>query len=321
MNTFFNQYEGSEKRVYFILNSSQPGLRVNINERWNRVVRASKAKIISKISNKYIDAYILSESSLFVRNDRILMITCGRTILIRAVIEILGIVGKKSVALVLYERKNSLFPSEQPSSFEDDLISMKQLFPGKSCRLGSAGYDHLHLFYSSANTPSISNITLKLFMHELDPYVMELFSRTNSYTAVQIGNITGLNRICPEMITDSYLFSPPGYSLNGISETNYFTVHVTPQPYGSYASFETDIADHRFFNVIHEVISIFKPEKFSFVLQTGMIDNYFLLDSIVENQIKGYNIIEKNRYEFDCYCAACFINYVRISKGGYFYEH
>ncbi|MEZ6189114.1 MAG: hypothetical protein R3F62_29460 [Planctomycetota bacterium] len=43
---------------------------------WERVVEAARAQILSQISTSQCDAYLLSESSLFVYDDRFALITC-----------------------------------------------------------------------------------------------------------------------------------------------------------------------------------------------------------------------------------------------------
>lgn len=86
----------------------------------------------------------------------------------------------------------------------------------------------------------------------------------------------------PEMKMDDFLFSPSGYSMNGImkedmvkkldsSETlespekgrdpSFVTIHVTPQPSCSYASFETNSLSASI-QLIRQVLEIFNPEKF-----------------------------------------------------------
>ena len=100
MGATANNFEGPEKKLEVILFSPQFGIRNNDDGRWDNIVQASQADIISKKSTEHLDAYILSESSLFVWNDRILIITCGKTTLIAAIPKILEVVDRKEIALV-----------------------------------------------------------------------------------------------------------------------------------------------------------------------------------------------------------------------------
>ena len=81
----------------------------------------------------------------------------------------------------------------------------------------------------------------------------------------------------PDARIDSYLFTPCGYSANGVvptpgdgESTNYWTVHVTPEPQCSYASFETNVptkhAGRDTVEVVQQVVRIFKPGRFSVTL-------------------------------------------------------
>ena len=78
----------------------------------------------------------------------------------------------------------------------------------------------------------------------------------------------------PDARIDAYLFTPCGFSANGVipgpASTHYFTVHVTPEPHCSYASFETNVPSQQTgretAEVIEQVVSIFKPGRFSVTL-------------------------------------------------------
>lgn len=86
----------------------------------------------------------------------------------------------------------------------------------------------------------------------------------------------------PDARIDSYLFTPCGFSANGVipapapargkasSTTHYFTVHVTPEPHCSYASFETNVPSRQTgratAEVVERVVNIFKPGRFSVTL-------------------------------------------------------
>ncbi|KAI5280733.1 spermidine resistance protein, partial [Ascosphaera aggregata] len=78
----------------------------------------------------------------------------------------------------------------------------------------------------------------------------------------------------PEARVDAYLFTPCGFSANGVvpapdnkSGTHYFTVHVTPEPHCSYASFETNVPrgqnGRETHDIIEHVVGIFKPGRFT----------------------------------------------------------
>jgi S-adenosylmethionine decarboxylase len=56
----------------------------------------------------------------------------------------------------------------------------------------------------------------------------------------------------------------------GSDATHYFTVHVTPEPQCSYASFETNVPAHQCgretSDIVDHVVGIFKPGRFSVTL-------------------------------------------------------
>ena len=71
---------------------------------------------------------------------------------------------------------------------------------------------------------------------------------------------------------DDYLFEPSGYSLNALRDDSYWTLHVTPERDGSYASFETNVAlGAELDSVASRLLEIFKPRSFDLVRfdQTG----------------------------------------------------
>jgi len=62
-------FEGPEKRleIDFKPNPSKPrGLRMFSREQWQEMLNFSSCTIISQMSNEFCDAYVLSESSLFI---------------------------------------------------------------------------------------------------------------------------------------------------------------------------------------------------------------------------------------------------------------
>lgn len=88
--------------------------------------------------------------------------------------------------------------------------------------------------------------TVEILMTDLNPEAMKLFYQNNDEPTGIIGGkrvdeTTGIGNIYPTAKVDSFLFEPCGYSANGLWDGAYFTIHVTPEPECSYASFETNI--------------------------------------------------------------------------------
>lgn len=61
------------------------GLRTLCRSDLDRICAKARCTILSGVSNRYLDAYVLSESSLFVYPNMIVLKTCGTTTLLRCV--------------------------------------------------------------------------------------------------------------------------------------------------------------------------------------------------------------------------------------------
>jgi len=74
----------------------------------------AKCTIISHASNEYFDAYVLSESSLFVYPFKIMIKTCGTTTLLHCVPKLLEFASEcgLQVEFVMFLSKELSIPSE-----------------------------------------------------------------------------------------------------------------------------------------------------------------------------------------------------------------
>lgn len=123
----------------------------------------------------------------------------------------------------------------------------------------------------------------------------------------------------PDARIDAYMFNPCGFSANGVipaptgedgeKSTHYFTVHVTPEPQCSYASFETNVPGgqngRETWEVIEQVVGIFKPGHFSITLfeAKGISSDGKPVagrDKRVE-KMKGYRRIDRIVHDFEDY--------------------
>ncbi|KAF9916502.1 spermidine resistance protein [Lobosporangium transversale] len=105
-------------------------------------------------------------------------------------------------------------------------------------------------FASSASSVSYlypsHDQTVEILMTNLNPEAMKRFYQRPDDVPGTVGGVrvdqeTGLAGLFPQAQLDSYLFTPCGYSANAMQDGNYYTIHVTPEPVCSYASFETNI--------------------------------------------------------------------------------
>ena len=259
-NRFF---EGTEKKVELVVSTDAPDLRSLGDARWREIVEACGAAVLSRMRTERCDAYLLSESSLFVFEHRVLMITCGRTRLVDAVAEMLADVAASDVRLLVFERKNEVFPHRQPTSFYDDASALNELIPGTALRFGNETEHHLHLFHYGHAPDDEDDVTLEVLMYDLDRAAAALFEQDGLPEA----RLEAMRGVLPGFQLEDHLFEPSGYSLNAVKGESYGTVHVTPQEHGSFASFETNMPlDGDASSPCASVLEIFKPRVFDVVL-------------------------------------------------------
>jgi S-adenosylmethionine decarboxylase len=301
-------FEGPEKKVEIVMKGEGPSLRTYTKEFWTEVVKLARAQILSHVSNEYCDAYLLSESSLFVFDRRVLMITCGNTTLAHATLRIVERIGLEKIGTVIYERKNQLFPEYQPSNFYDDVRLLRKLIPGKSYRFGKEDEHHIYLFHLDRGyAPLKGDATLEILMHGIDPESASAFIKGEKHNLEFIRKQTGIHKIFPNFKVDDYLFEPMGYSLNAIRGENYYTVHVTPQPIGSYVSFETNLIENDDIEKpLSRVLEIFKPLSFDVLT--------FSTEQKLPSVEKLYSLRRKVRSELECGYAVEFGSYYRPTQ-------
>lgn len=289
------QFEGPEKKFEIIVDPSHPSLRALGRPYWESIVKIAGAEILSVCSNSQIDAYLLSESSLFVMKDRAVMITCGQTRLADAAIEVLKEIPREKVASFIFERKNENFPEKQYSCFEKDVKKLQQWVPGKSYSFGTLGERFVSLFHLDREyCPLEDDQTLEILMHDISEPAKALFSLKSGHSQKTIRSRSGLDCLFPGFEIDDHCFHPEGYSLNAIKDGCYYTIHVTPQAHGSYASFETNFKTdlESLDRTIANILEIFQPRDFDVVS--------FRKNSEYETLKKSYNICHHSAQHLSC---------------------
>ncbi|WP_133406668.1 adenosylmethionine decarboxylase [Parashewanella tropica] len=261
-------FEGSEKKVEVVMTSNSDSLRSFDKGFWEKLVSLSNAEILSSIHNEQCDAYILSESSLFVWHDRFLMLTCGNSTLVNSIIGFLDAVNLDDIQSVKYQRHKEYHAHLQVSRFTDDAEKLKTVLNGKAYRVGHLDSHHHYVFhYQKSNEIKVSAVT-ELLMYHLSGEVAN-YLRSPNQTKEAINRLLKLDAWFSDFMIGEHLFKPFGYSVNGIAGDKYFTFHITPQESGSYLSFETNInlAEQQP-RLLIGLLDIFKPGCWD-VIQTN----------------------------------------------------
>lgn len=298
-------FEGPEKtmEVVFRPTAGQAGgLRNLSRSQLDTLCTLAKCTILSQITNQHIDAYVLSESSLFVYKHRFIMKTCGTTTLLRCLGTLLQFADELGMELtwVGYSRKNLLFPNAQlwPHSNFGDEIKYLNTHEKLQDRLRGAGHilgpitgDHWFVYVADHDPstvsvpPSIGSAqagesefavppppapsterTINMMMFDMAPEVRQIFFQKTCSSGREMTQKSGICQLVPGATIDETAFNPCGYSMNAILHDAYSTIHITPEPECSYGSFETNTCLRSYDAMVRNVLSVFRPKRFVLTL-------------------------------------------------------
>lgn len=278
-------FEGVEKllEIWFSCDSNKHSadLRKIPRKQLDALMQIVRCEIISFTRNEQIDAYVLSESSMFISKRRFILKTCGTTTPLLCLEQLLILAeqyaGFTEVEDLFYSRKNYKRPDLQITPhkhFDQEVTLLDSLFPhGAAYCLGAINRDCWYLYTLNPipkrnERPALSldepDQTLEILMTDLDPEIMAIFTKEECLNATEATKKSGIDKIIPNMNIDDYLFEPCGYSMNGVTKNGcYMTIHVTPEQEFSYVSFETNVPSNSYKDIIIKVLDTFQPGKFT----------------------------------------------------------
>lgn len=281
-------FEGYEKRLEITFSEASlfvdphgHGLRALARSQIDSVLEPAKCTIVSQLSNKDFDSYVLSESSLFVYPYKMILKTCGTTRLLLSIPVILNLAAELSlsVASVKYSRGSFIFPEAQSAphrSFSEEVAVLNQFFGslssgGNAYVIGNPAVPNRnwHVYYATEK-PEQPMVTLEMCMTGLSSERAAIFFKNSALghtsSAEEMTKRSGICDIIPEMQICDFEFDPCGYSMNGICSQALSTIHVTPEDGFSYASYEAmgfEPSGISYGNLIERVLRCFEPLNFS----------------------------------------------------------
>ncbi|WWD17507.1 S-adenosylmethionine decarboxylase proenzyme [Kwoniella shandongensis] len=205
------------------------GLRRVPREVWEEMLDIVKCKVLSVVEGEELDAYLLSESSLFVAPHLLILKTCGTTLNLLGLYRIIEIAraycGYTNVWRCFYSRKSFFFPERQHGphrDWRDEVDFLDKVFgtAGAAYTVGPMNRDHWLLYLTSPNTqprlpydsklpssliaapPSSSppaailptkyqDTTLEILMSYMDPKARAPFFHTEEQTSSTPGHELG----------------------------------------------------------------------------------------------------------------------------------
>ena len=131
-------FEGPEKllEIWFFQSENDipshcdsEGLRAIPLKKWQEILDLVSCKILSMKSSDYMDAYLLSESSLFVFPHKMILKTCGTTTTLACLDTLFATVEKyvtkngsfasKNVEKIFYSRRSFMVPEKHKHVHRD----------------------------------------------------------------------------------------------------------------------------------------------------------------------------------------------------------
>lgn len=295
------------------------GLRRLERQDLDRLCARARCTILSCVSNQYLDAYVLSESSLFVYPHLLVLKTCGTTTLLRCIGVLIDLARRLELEIdwVGYSRKNFSFPVDQAfphQSFHqelDYLYSHRNLcerLDGNGYTLGPVTSDHWFVFVADqtirVNPDTDTDRVLNLMMFDVDPDIARVFyfeqygKRDNETKDEETTRISremttrsGIDALCPGSIIDARAFEPCGYSMNAILFRSYSTIHITPESGSSYASFETNQKVASYKSLINNVVRTFRPKRFVMTLMADELGLHEMRENPLTESASGSRIV------------------------------
>ena len=336
-------FEGFEKRLEIEFQPAPVfrdpegrGLRALTRPELDTMLRAAECTIVAQLSNAELDSYVLSESSLFIYPQLMVIKTCGTTQLLNALPVLLEATARLSlkVSRVKYTRGTFMFPAVQPyphGSFTEEVRYLEKFFGtlgggGKAYIMGGQGkFPNWHI-YTAAERGVMStaeedeSYTLEMCMTKLDrDSASQFFKSPCVDTGADMTKAAKIDTILPESCISDFAFDPCGYSMNGIEGGAHSTIHVTPEDGHSYASFEAMGYNPRQVDLpslVEKVVAVFKPAVFAMSVHVNDLKKASLTSGSWGASIcpRGYICDGTSRQELPCGGALVF-NTFKIVKG------
>ncbi|CAK5090346.1 unnamed protein product [Meloidogyne enterolobii] len=339
-----NFFEGAEKllEIWFFGKEKNSSLRKIPKNELDRLMDIAGCKILQVLRTEQIDSYLLSESSLFVSDRRLILKTCGQTrplLVISELLKLAQIYGRMDIVTNVYYSRKNFFCPQLHATFDEEISLLDGFFEGGTAYcMGPLNQDRWYLYtltssppkaIIAAHQPKLPDHTLELQMTGIPADVLRIYSWAECPNgAAECTKRSGILDLLPrETLIQDELFKPVGYSMNGvIDHDEYVTIHITPEPEFCYASFETNHRRGCLFEQTRKVLNIYKPARFILTLFASKlsVEARASQQRFWKEELEGYKraSVQMLRLQQDKVLFALFVrdNTQEENDSSYFYD-
>ncbi|CAN8069679.1 unnamed protein product [Agarophyton chilense] len=290
-------FEGPEKKLSAIFrphpNHPSASLRSIPRQTIETILRAASCSVLSVRHNAHFDAYLLSESSLFVSDHTFTIKTCGTTALLNALSPMFhtaALLHLRPVSLS-FSRVRYAFPNAQPyphDCFENEVTFIDHALQACAVKFEkfvqtTSNWFLYHARFQHANRheQNAHRNTLDIYMFDLDDQYLSNFQYEKRQQLIGndepdgVTKQSGISRFVHDYdVVDAFNFEPCGYSMNALNSLTYCTVHVTPEPACSYVSYEISGDLPNISLLVAKIVRLFKPRSFTLSLLGGGLEEH-----------------------------------------------
>ncbi len=246
----FETFEPAEKKLELRLAASSPSFRALGSSFWAEVVGRARAEIVARRDTEHASAFLLSESSLFVFDRRLVMITCGRSMLVAAALHLVDALGPAAFDALNFQRRRERSPERQRSSFEADAEALRAVLPGGVSTFGAPDSPWLQSFsFRRSGAEPALHTKLELYMHEV------------------LAPDTDISPLVTGFTLDEHRFEPEGYSMNAVAGDAHRSLHLSTTQEGTYVGLDASGLDPLVLEALADrALSAFRPRRWEIVL-------------------------------------------------------
>lgn len=242
------RFDPFERRLH--IRFAQAGICDVSTETWREILRPAGVGILSEVRLGTSRAYVLSESSLFIRSDEVILVTCGRSNIVQALAGILQH-EPPPIDAFMFEARAAEKTSAAERRFAADSERLGGLLPAA---LGSRTFsDHEACFYFTARCSATTcrTETTRALMHgpRKDP----------CSESVHVSLRTKLRPMLGEFVQDDWRFEPSGYSANFLGRFGSACMHYSPDA-ANYLSFELSAPVTSARSDLADLVSVLEPQ-------------------------------------------------------------